>query len=73
MKTRLSDIEVAISASRQPRASRGSARRRAFVEVEYLVVLACIGIVVAIAIYKFGPLIVHNYNNQETVILQQGP
>jgi type II secretory pathway pseudopilin PulG len=72
MKTRLSNIEVSTSAGRPARASRRSARQ-AFVEVEYLVVLACIGIVVAIAIYKFGPMIVRNYNNQETVILQQGP
>jgi hypothetical protein len=58
--------------------SRGlcGARRRAaaaFVEVEYMVVVACVGIVVAIAIYKFGPGIVNNYHKQETIILQQGP
>ena len=56
-------------------ALRGLRRRavQAFVEVEYLVVVACVGIVVAIAIYKFGPGIVKNYHNQETIILQEGP
>ena len=55
------------------RALRAARRARGFAQVEYLVVILCVGIVTAFALYRLGPSILKNYREQETILLQKGP
>jgi type II secretory pathway pseudopilin PulG len=47
--------------------------QRGFAELEYLIVVALVGIVTAVALYGLGPTLLANYVRQKSQILWWGP